>query len=245
MPIIERKIKENLEKLWTGRRRALIDISSPKAPKGKFVRKGKKKENLALKCGDLFDVIDNKNVPKIEQDFVNDQRSARLMVIGEVDRKETVNINRRLKRKEAENERLERFIMEKDKEKTKGSIDISLEEECSEVEDNSDADYEARDIKTDSGPSQCLPRTIETLDRFQLSNNAGSRIVNDVLTDFGLISGENQENVLYVKKVERLRKKARMEQVEAKKGRSPTAIMFDERIDTSKIEEFRTDGTKR
>ena len=38
-----------------------MDISSPKAPKGKFVRKGKKKENLPLKCGELFDVIDSKN----------------------------------------------------------------------------------------------------------------------------------------------------------------------------------------
>ena len=96
-----------MDKLWAGRRRALMDLSSKKAPKGKFSRKRHQKDNLALKCDEIFDIIDNDNVPKIEETFVEDQRSRRERFIGNVDKAESEKIERRNKRIMLENERRE------------------------------------------------------------------------------------------------------------------------------------------
>ena len=73
-------------------------------------------------------------------------------------------------------------------------------------------------------------------------SRSGSQIVNDILADLGEITDEKQDLVLYKQKVVRMRKKARTDQVENKKGRSPIALMFDERKDFTKKA---ANGTKR
>ena len=77
---------------------------------------------------------------------------------------------------------------------------------------------------------------IETADRFNLSATVVAHIANDIRTEDGFITEENQSKVLYTRKVHRIRKKVRVEKVEAMKDKTVEGIMFDERIDKTRKE---------
>ena len=65
---------------------------------------------------------------------------------------------------------------------------------------------------------------------------ATANIVNATYGKIGIINPNNNSEVLCQNKVNRLRKKARLQKVEEKKGKKPLAVGIDERKDTSKVE---------
>ena len=65
---------------------------------------------------------------------------------------------------------------------------------------------------------------------------APENIVNATYSNLGIINPNNNSEVLCQNKVNRLRKKARLQKVEDKKGKKPITLGIDERKDTSKVE---------
>ena len=80
-----------------------------------------------------------------------------------------------------------------------------------------------------------LGKIFEEADRFGASDMATANIVNAAYSNIGIINPNNNSEVLCQNKVNRLRKKARLQRVENKKGKKPLAVGIDERKDTSKV----------
>ena len=103
-PIIVKKIKS----LWQKRHEMLVDRfgNTNKGGKGSKNKRGKKKIRVGEILDKLFDVVIDDEVPDIEKDFVEDQRSARKMMIGTVDKNTTKKTLKPLKQDKKHNNRL-------------------------------------------------------------------------------------------------------------------------------------------
>ena len=194
----------------------------------------------------LFPIADERVIPALELDFYNDQKGPRQMVIGNIDVKTTKKNERKVQRqndfkKQTENEH-----------KRKGIVSNKDLSNISEVQNSPspkkrkrvviDTDFEIENDKEKKRKRLTkkeigsLDRILEEAERFQISDEATASIVNAANFNAGVISENDNFDVLYQKKVNRLKKKARLRQVEERKGKSILAVGIDERKDWTKVQ---------
>ena len=246
------KVK-NLEAMKKVRLHQLVvDKRSGKCVQGKFRKKsknGKVKVQLQDVLDQLFPVADVDNIPEIEKEFFNEQKTSHLMEIGGVDLEETEQIleemelaeeqlkeaaeieERRVAKQKVEEERR---VREKErKERDNAVVATSVVEEEEHVDEDEPKVKKKRLTKKEISKIKPI---IETAERFGLSDSAVAHIVNATNVKASIISEENTSEILYRSKVKRIRKKLRSEKVEESKGKEPIAVGFDERKDKSKVE---------
>ena len=116
-----------------------------------FIRQ---REEFHQSVSGLFDVADNAMVPKIELEFLNDQRGDRKMVIVDtIDKEET---NKRKRRFETERKCQERRIAES---RRKESIEVVRQNEMSDEEDPTQAEQVMNDLPYE--PVQSSSKLVE------------------------------------------------------------------------------------
>ena len=81
-----------------------------------------------------------------------------------------------------------------------------------------------------------MKTVIEVADHFDMSSSSVAHLANSILVTEGKIDASNNNEVLYRQKVDRIKKKVRMEKVEESKGVVVHGLMFDERIDLTKVD---------
>ena len=118
----------------------------------------------------------------------------------------------------------------------KDSNDANISFQDNSGNDDTDSDFEELEKKKQNGTEKTdLSTVLEAADRFGLSNMATAHLINAASTSCGVVSKNDQNNVMYRKKVERMRKDLREERLKEVEGREPLAIGFDERRDKSKV----------
>ena len=261
VPTINLKcVTEKIGRLWVKRREKLKDKD------GDRKKHGKKKIKLKNIIDDLFDVVKAEEVPDIEKEFVQDQRSERKMYIGGLDEavtkenKEKQKIaERRMIRLAAEQERRKKFLEDENKkraeieaakvtefEEEKSVIDVLETRDSVENSEDDDCEEAKRDKmkceeenvrkrrKLMKVNEDALEKVVETVERAGISDNMACQIINDVKVALGVITKDDQSQVLYMEKMRKMKLKLRKKKIEDKKGKKVRGVMFDERKDFTK-----------
>jgi hypothetical protein len=153
----------------------------------------------AKKCdGYHLDCKCEVKVPKIEIQFLLDQRSTRKMKIEGIDMKVTATRERSEEREnkeaekanESEQAKLEDSVRQGDAQKEFELLDEDNEQAFSE---STDTDYQPKVIAVAASSQNRtqLPKTAEACDRYLVSDRAGAAIACGVLTDYGIITDGN------------------------------------------------------
>ena len=238
------EVKKKVKRLWELRRQ-VIQNKSQKEFKNTKRRHRKKNHQVTSNWDDLKDTlfeiaVKDENIPKIERPFVTDQRGPRRLVIGELDKIE----NNKMKRKEnivvAEEKRAQKWEEAKKQLKIKKTVVESDDDEEELKRSEKDPDVVAvivrrrrkEDIEKEKNAKAAIS---ETADRFNISSAAVAHLANEIRAMDGIITKEDQSKVLYVSKVANMRKKVRSEKTESMKRKRVEGLMFDERIDNTKV----------
>lgn len=201
------------------------------------------------KCKDFLSCKCNKNkkIPKLEQQFLTDQRTVRKMAIGNVDFATTKQINRREERKLVMKRRLDKDNL--DAVSFRKTID--LEDEKTEENEATEEEGETEDFcKMQNVPStssgikssqmrKCLPTLALECDRSGVSDRSAARIASAVLKDFGIVLTNETNNVIDRSKIRRARKRQRnaLQTSGTLETQYPQSVYFDGRKDrTLKME---------
>lgn len=192
----------------------------------------------ACKCSD-FDACcceREKRIPTDEREFITDQRGARRMVIGTIDRKTTSRIR---KRKEREYKR-EKYYKSQS---TVSSIEDPPDNNssCETVDlDSTTSDHSSGDVymqsegETSSRNIKSLPTLSRECDRYGVSNTVGAAIATAVLVDYGLVTDDDKSLAIDRSKLWRERQLFQ-ETLSERTGEKcePTALYFDGRKDVT------------
>ena len=190
-------------------------------------------------------------VPAQERDFIQDQRGPRLQHIGRIDKKTTAKMKRRQERLRKEEERRQRYLNQQAASSSADALvdqemavlDDDPEEQVIEQEkDDDDFRYTSWDEEPKNKPVNLTLTAIE-MDRVKLSDRAGARIINALLTDLGIIGANNTTAVVDRHRLERWRKKTR-DIIAAKYHESherPRCLYFDGKKDATIIQIRRDD----
>lgn len=172
-----------------------------------------------------------KKVQPLEHKFLNDQRTSRKMKIGEVDLFTTKKINRKLNRKELERQRL--LKISKTNNKTDSQLNTSNESTLRDDDQrfpNIEQTTQNKNKKKQYN-MQHLPNLSLALDRYGISDRAGSFIATSVLQDYGVITKTNTVNVIDKNKVRNARKNKRKELQSNNSVNEVNGLYFDGRKD--------------
>ena len=101
------RIMEKVERVWKELRRDKMKIGSH-ALSSKKKKQGRKKLTIDDVKDKIFDIVDDKNVPNIEKEFLDDQRRERRMWICGVDKKGTKQMLEKEEVAKRREEKLER-----------------------------------------------------------------------------------------------------------------------------------------
>lgn len=172
-----------------------------------------------------------KKVPKLEHDFLKDQRTTRKMFMGKVDAKTTRVLKKRLERKEeiASCSRL------KSETKTKPDEVFSDSSSLSQQDTDSDEEFKPTTSTSANDISLAIPSLAKAIDRAGLSSRKGAMIASAVLEDVGLITKSDTSHVIDKCKLDRQRKRARLD-LQKKSAEGDIilqALYFDGRKDRS------------
>lgn len=204
------------------------------------VRKGDAIEKLRLKSTELFDICSCKccdfslcscsieyKVPKIEQAFLNDQRTGRIQFIGDVDKHETERIRKSHERKQ----KLSNYYQ---KESCQQFFQMEAHSSSDEMSEDNIVSVEEDTCERNYTP---IPSIAEAADRFDVSNTAAAAIASATLVDFGIVSRDNREKVIDKSKVWRERMKLRKIKVELsnESAHFPKSIYFDGKKDKTRV----------
>ena len=240
-------ILNKVKKLWELRR---DEIKRRAVKPFKGVRRCKSKNKIVKKVWNdlkdsLFEIADGDEwVAELEIPFLTDQRGPRVMEIGDLDVEENAKVNEETAKKE---EKKSRKIKQIEKERawieSRNPKRKQVEENIGEeIEDNAEHDIDVNFRLTKKSKRQVKQAKlneeaiVETADRFGVSNNCVAHIANEIRAAEWLISNADQEKVLYSSKVEIMRKRVRKRKVTEMMGKKISGLMFDERIDKTKIQ---------
>ena len=176
-------------------------------------------------------------VPKDEKAFLVDQRSSRKMIIGNIDRKKTAQLQKRNKRKQLD-------TIRKSKHAKTEEGDASIETGCFDLTENdNNISSGEEDSNTDEPPStkassqiECnqnaqnrmsLPTLAKICDRFSASDRAGASIASAVLKNCGIVHGKNKNLIIDRSKVRREREKERRHNQSFQTPSSVQGLYFD------------------
>ena len=184
-------------------------------------------------------------VSKNEKAFLVDQRSSRKMIIGNIDRKKTAQLQKRNKRKQLD-------TIRKSKHAKTEEGDSSIETGCldlTENDNNISSGEEEEDSNTDEPPStkassqiECnqnaqnrmsLPTVAKICDPFSVSDRAGASIASAVLKDYGIVHGKNKNLIIGRSKVKREREKERRHNQSFQTPSSVQGLYFDGKKDST------------
>lgn len=192
------------------------------------------------KCTDFSLCICERSnkVPKMEQAFLIDQRTTRLMFIGQVDAKTSRILQQKQKRKSRD---LTCNVPEKKNqqdlpcnvpEKKIEQCNLSDTSEHTEADSNDDPDFEP-EPSTSTEITIEFPALAKAIDRAGLSSRKGALIASAVLEDVGLISKNDKSYVIDKSKLDRQRKRQRVDLQKniIKDGATLQALYFDGRKD--------------
>lgn len=205
----------------------------------------------ACSCQQVF------KVPAEERDFLEDQRTVRLMYIGRVDIAMSKKKLKRMSRKAAAAAFQLRHTQITE-ESTQGQVNFS-ETSASENEDqdSKSESFSASAKMTQSTPvshrtpvSQSTPETLlsskpqkqmrlklpnlaQICDRFGVSDRAGAAVATSVLQDVGLITEEDSSSIVDRNKLRRERKRKRIEVIKTKDNLQ--GLFFDGRKDKTLV----------
>ena len=159
----------------------------------------------------------NSKIPKKELTYLLDQRSRTDGVKGKLqmkgaDLKEMADMNKTINRKQADN--LTSVTTKKRESDWKRKIkmvdnaeDSLVAEEVDyphlEDDSNKDEDFTVPEAKSKTTNTMSLRNLAKECDRWGVSNRAGAAIANAVLIDAGVITAENQKNVIDKNKLRR------------------------------------------
>ena len=213
----------------------------------------------ACKCDDFSSCNCEKSckVPVLEQTFLQDQRSARKMMIGAVDKVTSRKLEERKKRKSQEEDRLAKYQLEASTSQAatqSSSLDSphlgsDTEDSCS-TKDESDADILPGHVDTADEGNTCskgtkqqrrqLKNTAMASERHAVSDRAVAEIASAVLQDCGIVTPEDRSEVIDRSKVRRERQKYRsMVCADAVHSATPLqGIYFDGRKDKTVTKEM-------
>lgn len=221
----------------------------------------------ACQCEDLDTCKCDRDmkVPQRERQFLMDQRTTRKMQIGTIDRKVTAIMKRKQARqdwmKEREDEESRRKKASEDivsptevfavlqAESESASCSTSVKEaNTANDDDNDDDDDDDVDDWTDACQQQDrntvpIPTIALEADRYGVSNRAAAAISTATLVDYGVISLEDQINIVDHHKVWRARQQLRrtIRATPINNEEEIMAIFFDGRKDMTLVREKRGD----
>ena len=177
-------------------------------------------------------------VPVIERQFLQDQRNARTMLIGGLDKEVTRQMEKSYERASKRQKYYETVCSEKCHEKTsysEGESEMNLSEPetsadyCSSSSDSNSSERKSRRNLTK------LPTLARECDRYSVSNTAGAAIATAALVDYGIITETDSTAVIDRSKLRREREKLRTTLSEAASTSlsvtGPTSLYFDGRKD--------------
>jgi hypothetical protein len=191
----------------------------------------------ACKCSD-FDACcceRDKRIPIEERAFITDQRGARRMVIGNIDRKTTTRIK---KRKEREYKREKYYksqstVSNKDDPPDNNSSCKTVDSDSTTSASSGDV-YMQSEGETSSRNIKSLPTLSRECDRYGVSNTVGAAIATAVLVDYGLVTDDDQSSSIDRSKLWRERERFRKTLSEPTGEKcEPTALYFDGRKDVT------------
>lgn len=227
----DQKYQEKLKNFCMECRHKLFDISTCKCP------------SMNCKCEK------SRKVPAKEREFLEDQRHSRKLFIGNVDKKVTKVLNKRIERLEAQRKRdCTTSILVVKKSTSTVSESQEKEMECDITEDGSDGQYKVpsttKEIDEYHNKSTQmrihLPHLATMSDRYGLSDRAAAAVASAVLQDVGLISKTDHNNVIDRHKLRREREKAR-QSASGKPLPQLFGLFFDGRKDRTIVNEKKGD----
>jgi len=164
-------------------------------------------------------------VPSEEEEFLQDQRTVRLMFIGNVDRVASEKLKKRQDRKVRENTSRAKRALEFSSDQQRlvcgvissesSDAEVELATKITEVQEKTDSEYENKTFASSGARRRSkqmrksLPKVAKLCDRFCVSDRAGAAIATAVLEDFGIVSQDEPTNVIDRYKLRRERKLAR------------------------------------
>jgi len=189
-----------------------------------------------------------RKVPTLEQAFLVDQRTLRIMYMGTEDKVATKKLRQRQKRKACEVVRSEKYLKMSDA----GNSSIVAIDADSAHEGKSDTESERNDYVNKSAcgtettaikssvrlPSvlrRRMPALARACDRHGLSDRSAAAVASAVLEDFGLVTAEDPSNVIDQNKVRRERMKTRSQLRARDKSNVVRCLCFDGRKDKTLV----------
>ena len=187
-------------------------------------------------------------VPRIEQDFLNDQRTRRIQFIGDVDIIETERIQKSQERKQKlityyERESSQQFCqieanssIERDGSSEDDTVRVE-KDSCIERDGSSDDDTVHVEKDSCERNYTSIPSIAEAVDIFNISNTAAAAIASATLVDFGIVLYNNLDKVIDKSKVWPERMKLRKNKVEIGNDNVhlPKSIYFDGKKDKTRV----------
>ena len=177
----------------------------------------------------------DKRIPAEEREFITDQRGARRMVIGTIDRKSTSILRKRKERKD----KREKYYKSQC---TVSSIDNPAynSSSCETVDSDSTTSDSSEDVDMQSEEEtlsyniKSLPTLSRECDRYGVSNTVGAAIATAVLVDYGIVTDDDKSLAIDRSKLWRKRERFRKTLFEPTgEKREPTALHFDSRKDVT------------
>jgi hypothetical protein len=185
-------------------------------------------------------------VPVQEQEFLHDQRTFRLMFIGDIDKKSSEKNAKRLMRKAKEKARLQKCSDDYNELPTSSSTadeEQNTDGEYTEETNNEQSTDDEHTTILSGQPStsktetttqqmrQKLSTLAQSCDRYGVSDRAGAAIATSVLQDFGIVTPEDNVSVIDRNKLRRERKRKRTEINKIPNKLQMQGLYFDGRKD--------------
>ena len=195
----------------------------------------------SCKCIDLNECKcpRDRKVSLKERGFLLDQRSQRLMYIGNIDYTETKKLQKRVERRKkalhSTNSSIGDLSLVREYKELNETFEYGEEYEDGSVSENEDEHGERSQKYSKCTQSKQLRRDLPTValtcDRYGVSDRSAAAIASAVLQDFGLINTEQSMNVVDRSKVRRDRNKMKAEMKKQVERKPFMALFFDGRKD--------------
>lgn len=207
----------------------------------------------SCKCSNLENClcVATRKVPKLEHEFLTDQRNLRAMIIGGVDLKESIKVDKRNKRNEKSKQSYFKRVCQ-----TTNTSDLShentLNSDSSSESVNSDSSdeslvaskivpkkkkLESQSVIVKQSLPEHLPSFSRACDRRAISNRAGAQLASALLQDLNVVTPDNHTAVIDKSKVFRERLKYR-KNIVSTRTTEIIALYFDGRKDETITKEI-------
>ena len=175
-------------------------------------------------------------VPILEVEFLLDQRNARKMIIGGLDKEVTSKMEKKFERASKRQKYYESVISgkyHKNNSSSESDLEMAVSEQEKSADDSSStSDSDSFGIRSERNMTK-LPTVARECDRYGVSNTAGAAIATAALVDYGIITASNSTAVIDRCKLRRERERLRTNLFKAcsrsMSASGPLSLYFDGR----------------